>query len=184
MEYRIRTPLDEYTAGMLRAGDVVYISGTVFGARDAAHKKMSDLIASGCDLPFDIRGQVIYYVGPCPARAGMVIGSAGPTTSSRMDIYAPRLIRMGLRGMIGKGLRSSEVKDAMKCCKAVYFAAVGGAGALLAERISAQSIIAFPELGPEALRKLTLVEFPTVVAIDSIGTDIYEKGRELYHCEG
>jgi len=141
---------------------------------------MVNLIQEGRPLPFDIRDQIIYYVGPCPAKPGEVIGSAGPTTSSRMDAYAPLLIKLGLKGMIGKGLRSEAVVDAMKSYGAVYFGAIGGAGALIAKSIVAEELIAFPELGTEAIRKLTVKDFPAVVIIDSYGNDLYKIGREKY----
>ncbi|ABN54286.1 MAG TPA: Fe-S-containing hydro-lyase [Hungateiclostridium thermocellum] len=180
MKYIIEAPLTGEKARELRAGDVVSINGTIYTARDAAHKKMVNLIQEGRPLPFDIRDQIIYYVGPCPAKPGEVIGSAGPTTSSRMDAYAPLLIKLGLKGMIGKGLRSEAVVDAMKSYGAVYFGAIGGAGALIAKSIVAEELIAFPELGTEAIRKLTVKDFPAVVIIDSYGNDLYKIGREKY----
>jgi fumarate hydratase subunit beta len=167
-------------ARQLKAGDVVEITGIIYAARDAAHKKLVDLLDEGKELPFDISNQIIYYVGPCPARPGMVIGSAGPTTSGRMDGYAPRLIELGLTGMIGKGLRSSEVIEAMKKHGAIYFGATGGAGALLSKCIVSEEVIAFPELGTEALRKLVVENFPAIVVIDNIGRDLYSIGRERY----
>lgn len=180
MNYSIETPLTIEKAKKLKAGDIVSISGIIYTARDAAHKKMIALLGEGKELPFDIENQVIYYVGPCPARPGEVIGSAGPTTSGRMDAYTPELIKLGLKGMIGKGLRSKEVIDAMKRYGAVYFGAIGGAAALIALRIVKEEIIAFPELGAEAIRKLTVKDFPAVVVIDSEGNDLYEIGKMKY----
>ncbi|HEX2947635.1 MAG TPA: Fe-S-containing hydro-lyase [Clostridia bacterium] len=177
---KISTPLTRDAVVRLKAGDAVEISGTIYAARDAAHKKLIDLLKTNGQLPIDIRDQVIYYVGPCPAGPGCVIGSAGPTTSGRMDAYAPELIRLGLTGMIGKGLRSSQVTEAMVRYGAVYFGATGGAGALLSKCIIAEEIIAFPELGTEALRKLTVKNFPATVVIDSSGSDLYRIGREKF----
>lgn len=177
---RLATPFTQAAAKQLKAGDAVFINGTIYAARDAAHKKLIGLIDEGKDLPFDVRDQIIYYVGPCPARPGQAIGSAGPTTSGRMDAYAPDLIERGLTGMIGKGLRNEKVVDAMVKYGAVYFGATGGAGALLAKCIIAEEITAFPELGTEALRKLTVKDFPVTVIIDSTGTDLYKTGREKY----
>lgn len=176
----ICTPLTKEMVGTLKAGDTVSISGVIYAARDAAHKKMIQLLNEGKSLPADIKDQVIYYVGPCPTKPGMAIGSAGPTTSSRMDAYAPRLIELGLTGMIGKGLRSREVINAMVEQGAVYFGAIGGAGALTARAIEGEEIIAFPELGPEAFRKLTVKNFQVTVIIDSKGRNLYETGREKY----
>jgi len=176
----INTPLTSDMARQLKAGDHVRISGVVYAARDAAHKRFIEMLDAGKELPFDIKDQVIYYVGPCPARPGHVIGSAGPTTSGRMDAYAPRLIELGLTGMIGKGLRSGEVVEAMKEYGAVYFGAVGGAGALLSKCIISDEIAAFPELGPEALRRLVVRNFPAVVVIDSEGRDLYSTGRKKF----
>jgi fumarate hydratase subunit beta len=176
----LRTPLSRDVARRLKAGDHVEISGVVYAARDAAHKRFIEMLDAGKELPFDIKDQVIYYVGPCPARPGQVIGSAGPTTSGRMDAYAPRLIELGLTGMIGKGLRSGEVVEAMKKHGAVYFGAVGGAGALLSKCIISEVIAAFPELGPEALRRLEVKDFPAVVVIDSEGRDLYSEGCRKY----
>lgn len=179
----ISTPLMEDVIRNLRAGDRVLISGTLYAARDAAHKRMIELLERGEALPFDVRGQIIYYVGPTPAKPGHVIGSAGPTTSGRMDKYAPRLLELGLKGMIGKGHRSQAVKDAIIQNKAVYFAAVGGAGALLAKSIKAQEIIAYEELGPEAIRKLSVQDFPAVVINDPYGGDLYLDGIEKFKRE-
>ena len=177
---RISTPLSNEVVASLRSGDRVWISGWVYTARDAAHKRMDDLIQRGCDLPFDIRGQVIYYVGPSPAKPGRVIGSAGPTTASRMDAYAPALLSLGLKGMIGKGARSSEVIQAMVQHKAVYFGAVGGAAALLSRSIKAVEMVAYEDLGPEAIRKLKLDDFPAIVINDVEGNDLYREGVRAY----
>jgi len=177
---KIETPLTRDDARKLRVGDHIWISGVVYAARDAAHKKFIEMLDAGKELPFDIRDQVIYYVGPCPARPGQVIGSAGPTTSGRMDAYTPRLIELGLTGMIGKGARSGEVVEAMKKYGAVYFGAVGGAGALLSKCIISEEIAAFPELGPEALRRLVIRDFPAIVVIDSEGRDMYSAGRKKF----
>jgi fumarate hydratase subunit beta len=177
---KIETPLTRDKARQLKAGDTVAINGVIYAARDAAHKRMVELITRGEKLPFDVKSQVIYYVGPCPARPGQVIGSAGPTTSSRMDAYAPELIKLGLTGMIGKGLRSREVVEAMKSFGSVYFGAIGGAGALIAKSVVREEIIAFPELGPEAVRRLVVSDFPAVVIIDSHGMSLYETSRERF----
>jgi fumarate hydratase subunit beta len=177
---RITTPLTPETIESLRAGDQVLITGQVYAARDAAHARLVALLDEGKELPFDIRGQVIYYVGPTPAKPGKVIGSAGPTTSTRMDAYSPRLMEVGLKGMIGKGSRSQGVRDAMKKHKAVYFAAVGGAAALIARRITGNEIVAWEELGPEAIRRLTVVDLPAHVINDIHGGDLYEEGRARY----
>ena len=167
-------PLTEAEAVSLRAGESVLLSGTLYAARDEAHEKMIALLEGGRDLPFTIKDACIYYVGPAPAAPGRVIGSAGPTTSGRMDAFTPALIRCGLRGMIGKGERSPEVIEAMKAGKAVYFGAVGGAGALLAKCITSQQVIAWPELGPEALRRMTVENMPVIVVIDTEGRDLYQ----------
>ena len=184
MTIQMQVPFSEEAARSLRAGDTLSLSGIIYTARDAAHKRLTALLEEGKALPFDLQGQVIYYVGPCPAKPGQVIGSAGPTTSSRMDAYAPRLIQQGLKGMIGKGLRSKEVIEAMKAQGAVYLGAIGGAGALIARSIVKEEIIAFPELGPEAVRKLEVKDFPAVVIIDSQGNNLYETGREAYRIDG
>ena len=180
MDYSINAPFDKEVVKQLKAGDTVLLSGTIYTARDAAHKKLIELIKNNKPLPFDIINQTIYFVGPCPARENEVIGSAGPTTSSRMDAYSPTLIELGQTGMIGKGLRSEQVIDAMKKFGAVYFGAIGGAGALIAECIKSQEVIAFPELGAEAIRKLTVKDFPLTVIIDSDGNNLYEIGRKQY----
>ncbi len=176
----IETPFTKEAAMKLKAGDAVEINGIIYAARDAAHRRLIEMLDDGRELPFDIKDQIIYYVGPCPARPGKVIGSAGPTTSGRMDAYAPSLMELGLTGMIGKGLRSKQVLDAMMRNGAVYFGAIGGVGALLSKCIIAEEIIAFPELGPEALRKLTVRNFPATVVIDSAGADLYKIGREKF----
>lgn len=176
----INTPLSQDIVRELRAGQRVLISGVVYTARDAAHKRFAEIIESGGELPVKLQGQVIYYAGPCPAKPGSVIGSCGPTTSGRMDRFTPLLIKKGLAGMIGKGSRNSEVISAMKEFGAVYFGAVGGAGALISQRIISQEVIAFPELGTEAVRRLVVKEFPAVVVIDMYGTDLYIEGREKY----
>ena len=177
-EYRLKTPLTDEDVEKLKAGDIVYLTGTVYTARDAAHKRLVDLINENKELPFDLKGAVIYYVGPTPPKPGEVIGSAGPTTSYRMDPYAPILIEKGLKGMIGKGKRNEAVKEACKKHKAVYFGAVGGAAALIAKAIKKAEVIAYPELGPEAVRKLEVEDFPVVVVNDVYGNDLYEMGRK------
>lgn len=176
----ITTPVDDKMVESLEAGDIVRINGKLLTGRDAAHKKMVELLNQGKELPFDIKGQVIYYVGPTPPKPGNVIGSAGPTTSSRMDSYAPLLIERGLKGMIGKGLRNKQVVDAMIKHKAVYFGAVGGAGALLSKTIIDAEVLAWEELGPEAVRLLEVKDFPATVIIDCQGNDLYAKGRSQY----
>lgn len=175
METHIQTPLNNEMISKLHAGDIVYITGTIFCARDAAHKRMSEALEAGKKLPFDLEGNVIYYLGPSPARPGNVTGSAGPTTSSRMDKYTPALLDLGLKGMIGKGKRNDAVKEAIVRNRAVYFAAVGGAGALLSERIKLAEIIAYEDLGTEAVRKMYVEDFPAIVAFDSFGGDVYAK---------
>jgi len=177
---KITTPLTDDVVKDLRAGDAVLITGVVYQARDAAHKKLVALIEAGEPLPFELRGAVVYYMGPSPAKPGNVIGSAGPTTSGRMDAYAPLLMKHGLSGMIGKGLRTQEVKDAMHDSTAVYFAATGGAGALLAKCIVGNEVIAWPELGAEAVARLEVRDFPAIVVNDCHGGDLYEEGRKRY----
>ncbi|MBD5505675.1 MAG: Fe-S-containing hydro-lyase [Lachnospiraceae bacterium] len=174
MERHIQAPINKVEAAVLRAGDYVYISGTIYTARDAAHKRMYETLAQGGDLPLEMENNVIYYMGPSPAREGRPIGSAGPTTASRMDKYAPDLLDLGLIGMIGKGKRSQAVKEAIVRNGAVYFAAVGGAGALLSKSITKSEVIAYDDLGTEAIRKLEVKDFPVIVVIDSEGTDLYE----------
>jgi fumarate hydratase subunit beta len=176
----LTTPLSAAAVASLSIGDNVLITGTLYTARDAAHALLTDLIRKNQPLPFDLAGQIIYYVGPAPARPGKPIGPAGPTTSYRMDPYAPLLIEHGLRGMIGKGKRSREVVEAMKKYRAVYFAAVGGAAALLARSIRAAEIVAYPELGTEAINRLTVKDFPAIVVNDISGRDLYEEGQRIY----
>ena len=180
MDRYIQAPIDKETARELRAGDYVYISGTIYTARDAAHKRMSEALANGENLPFQMDRNVIDYMGPSPAREGRPIGSAGPTTASRMDKYAPALLDLGLGGMIGKGKRSKEVTDAIVRNGAVYFAAVGGAGALLSKSILESEVIAYEDLGTEAIRKLTVKDFPVIVVIDSQGNNLYETAIKEY----
>lgn len=174
MEKYISAPITKEEAEKLKAGDYVYITGTLYTARDVAHKRMDETLQNGEDLPFDIQEQMIYYMGPSPAREGRPIGSAGPTTASRMDKYAPKLLDLGLGAMIGKGKRSQEVIDAIIRNKAVYFAAVGGAGALLSKCITSSEVIAYDDLGTEAIRKLTVENFPAIVVIDAEGDNLYE----------
>ena len=173
---RITAPLDSQTARSLRAGDRVLLSGVVYTARDAAHKKLCGLLASGGEPPFELEGAVIYYCGPAPAPAGFPMGSAGPTSSYRMDVFVPELMERGLLGMIGKGPRSEAVRRAVMRCGGVYFAATGGAGALLAGCVAEAVTVAWPELGPEALRRLTVKDMPLTVALDSEGRDLYTEG--------
>ncbi len=179
MEYRLNAPLEKNMVEKLKAGDKVFISGTIYTARDAAHKRMDEALDGNEPLPFDIRGQVIYYMGPSPARPGRPIGSAGPTTASRMDKYTPRLLDLGLLGMLGKGKRSPEVHEAIVRNKAVYFAAIGGAGALLSRCIKKSEVIAYDDLGTEAIRKLTVEDLPCIVVIDPEGNDIYESSSVM-----
>lgn len=177
---KITTPLTNDVAKDLKAGDGVLISGVIYTARDAAHKKLVELIEKGEELPFDLEGSVIYYVGPAPAPPGYPVGSAGPTTSYRMDPYAPLLIERGLKGMIGKGQRSQEVLDAMEKHGAVYFAAVGGAAALIARSVNKAEVIAYPELGAEAVRRMEVADFPCIVASDAHGGNLFEEGPKKY----
>ncbi|MDH5542954.1 MAG: Fe-S-containing hydro-lyase [Nitrospinota bacterium] len=179
-EIKITAPLDDKTVASLKAGDRVSISGTLYTARDTAHKRLVETMDKGEPLPFDLKGQVIYYVGPSPAKPGAIIGSAGPTTSYRMDPYAPRLLEKGAKGMIGKGKRDQSVIDAMKKYKAVYFAAIGGAAALIAKSIKAVEIVAYEEFGPEAIRKLEVEDFKAVVINDINGNDLYDIGKQKY----
>lgn len=180
MDKHIRVPMDKETAQSLRAGDYVYLTGTVYTARDAAHKRMDEALREDGGLPFDIKGQIVYYMGPSPARDGRPIGSAGPTTASRMDKYTPRLLDLGMGAMIGKGKRSPEVIDAIVRNSAVYFAAVGGAGALLSKCITSSEVIAYDDLGTEAIRRLSIENFPVIVVIDSKGGNLYETAVEEY----
>lgn len=174
MEKKITAPIDDKTARELKSGDYVYITGTIYTARDAAHKRMYEALEKGEKLPFDVKDNVIYYMGPSPAREGRPIGSAGPTTATRMDKYTPALLDLGLKGMIGKGKRRQNVKDSMIKNGAVYFAAVGGAGAILSKCIRESEVIAYDDLGTEAIRKLYVEDFPAIVVIDSEGNDLYE----------
>lgn len=183
MEREIHAPIDKDTAKQLKAGDMVYISGTIFTARDAAHKRMAETLASGGKLPIELEGNTIYYMGPSPAREGRPIGSAGPTTSSRMDKYAPKLLDLGLGGMIGKGKRSQAVVDAIKRNGSVYFAAIGGAGALLSKSITESEVVAYDDLGTEAIRKLKVERFPAIVVIDSEGNNLYETAVREFNRE-
>ena len=180
MEKHITLPLTEELAKTLRAGDTVYLTGTIYTARDAGHKRMCEALARGEALPFDPKDATIYYVGPTPAKPGQVIGSAGPTTSGRMDAYAPTMMAAGARGMIGKGARLPEVVDAMKKYSGVYFGAIGGAGALLAKCVKSCELIAYEDLGAEALRKLYVEEMPLFVIIDTLGNNLYDSGRKAY----
>ena len=177
---KLTTPLTEASVEKLHAGDTVEITGTIYVARDAAHKRIVEALDRGEKLPVDLTGQIVYYMGPSPTKPGQVIGSAGPTTSGRMDTYAPRLMQEGLKGMIGKGLRAAPVKDAMKKYKAVYFAATGGAAALIAQRIKKAQVMAYEELGAEALQKLQVEDFPVIVVNDMFGGDAYEDGKKKY----
>ena len=177
---RITTPLTKEMARSLKAGDSVLITGTIFSARDAAHKVMTEALARGEKLPMDFTNQIVYYLGPTPAKPGDPIGSAGPTTSGRMDAYTPQMIEQGMTGIIGKGYRSQAVVDAMKQNSTVYMVAIGGAGALIAKSIKGYEVLAYPELGPEALAKLTVEDFPAIVAIDCDGNNYYEAGQKPY----
>lgn len=183
MDKHITAPISKEDAENLRAGDYVYISGTIYSARDAAHKRMQETLDAGGVLPLDITGQLIYYMGPSPAREGRPIGSAGPTTASRMDKYAPKLLDLGLGGMIGKGKRTKEVLDAVVRNKSVYFAAVGGAGALLSKCIVNSEVIAYDDLGTEAIRKLEVKDFPVIVVADAAGNNLYETAVLEYRKE-
>ena len=183
MDRYIEAPFDEEISRQLKSGDYVYITGTIYTARDAAHKRMYEALLQGEKLPFPVKNQIIYYMGPSPAREGRPIGSAGPTTASRMDKYTPKLLDLGLRGMIGKGKRTTEVRDAIIRNGAVYFAAVGGAGALLSKSIISSEVIAYEDLGTEAVRKLEVVNFPVIVVIDSEGNNLYETAIEAYREE-
>ncbi|WP_165175542.1 Fe-S-containing hydro-lyase [Desulfovibrio sp. ZJ369] len=177
---RISAPFDDATARALKAGDHVLISGTILAARDAAHKRMVEALDRGEELPVDLRGAVVYYVGPSPAKPGQAIGAAGPTTAGRMDAYTPRLLDQGLKGMIGKGYRTPEVVDAMKKHGVPYLAAVGGAGALISGCIKKYTVLAYADLGPEAVAAMEVEDFPAIVAIDAEGNDYYEQGQAPY----
>lgn len=174
MERHMKAPISREDALSLKSGDYVYLTGTIYTARDAAHKRMQEALARGESLPMELKGNIIYYMGPSPAREGRPIGSAGPTTSSRMDRYTPELLNLGLGAMIGKGKRSKEVVEAIKENGAVYFAAVGGAGALLSKCITKSELVAYEDLGTEAIRKLTVEDFPVIVVIDAQGENLYE----------
>ncbi|NLC04774.1 MAG: Fe-S-containing hydro-lyase [Tissierellia bacterium] len=180
MKITLKTPLTKEDLADLKPGDDVYITGYMYTARDAAHKRLIELLENNEELPFDIKGQVIYYVGPTPAKEGKPIGSAGPTTSLRMDAYTPQLLDLGLMGMIGKGSRNQEVKDSIVKNGAVYFAAIGGAAALIAKTIKSAEVIAYEDLGAEAIRKVYVEDFPATVINDAHGGDLYELGREEY----
>lgn len=180
MDFRMNAPLTHEDTAKLTAGDYVYLTGTIYTARDAAHKRMYEALDRGEQLPVDMNGQMVYYLGPTPARPGKVIGSAGPTTASRMDKYAPRLLDLGLIGMVGKGKRTPEVLDAVVRNGAVYFAAVGGAGALLSKCITSAEVVAYDDLGTEAIRKLEVKDLPVIVVIDSKGNNLYETATKEY----
>ena len=177
---RINAPFDDETARSLRAGDRVLITGTIIAARDAAHKRLTETLAKGEPLPVDLKGAVVYYVGPSPAKPGQAIGSAGPTTSGRMDAYTPTMIAQGLKGMIGKGYRKPEVIEAMKKYEVPYMAAIGGAGALISQSIKKYTVLAYEELGPEAVAAMEVVDFPAIVVIDCDGNNYYEQGQAPY----
>ena len=183
MDKYIKVPLSDEDARSLKAGDYVYLTGTIYTARDAAHKRMQEALEQGETLPMEMKNNVIYYMGPSPAREGRPIGSAGPTTASRMDKYAPNLLDLGLKGMIGKGKRSQAVIDEIVRNGAVYFAAVGGAGALLSRAITSSEVIAYGDLGTEAIRKLTVKDFPAIVVIDAEGNNLYETAVKEYNEE-
>ena len=183
MEHRLHTDQLPDVVSRLRAGDRVVLSGTIYTARDAAHKRLFALLDRGEELPFPLKGAVIYYAGPTPAQQGMAVGACGPTTSGRMDPYAPRLLDLGLTAMIGKGDRSPAVREAIVRNGACYFAAVGGAGALIARCIETAEVIAFDDLGCESVKRMTVKDFPLTVAIDCVGGDLYETGREAYRKE-
>ena len=177
---RLKTPLTDADVEKLRAGDKVLITGVIYTGRDAAHQRLFNLLKEGKTLPIDLKGQIIYYVGPAPAKPGQAIGSAGPTTSGRMDAFSPKLIAIGLKGMIGKGMRKKEVIEAMKKYKAIYFAATGGAGALLAKAVKKAEIVAYEDLGPEAISRLEVLDFPVIVVNDTQGNDLYQQGMQQY----
>ena len=177
---KLQAPLNDADVEQLAAGDQVFISGVVYTARDSAHKRLLAMLAAGEPLPVDFKGQILYYVGPSPAPPGRVIGAAGPTTSSRMDAYTPTLLGLGLKAMIGKGQRSPEVLEAIQKYKAVYLAATGGAGALISRCIKAAQVVAFPELGPEAIHRLEVEDFPAIVINDTKGRDLYQEGIKRY----
>ncbi len=184
MARKITLPLAESVIRELHSGDRVLLTGVMYVARDAAHKRMVEALGKGQPLPFDISGQTIYYMGPSPAPPGRAIGSAGPTTSGRMDVYTPRLLEQGLKGMIGKGMRSQAVKDAIVKHKAVYFGAIGGAGAVISRSIKKAEVIAYDDLGAEAVRRIEVVDFPAVVVNDIYGADLYQEGKSAYRKAG
>jgi fumarate hydratase subunit beta len=177
---KIKAPLTDETVMTLKAGDNVLIDGVIYTARDAAHKKLVELMEKGEPLPLDLQGQFIYYVGPTPAKPGQAIGSAGPTTSGRMDAYTPQMLEKGMKGCIGKGLRNQAVKDALVKHKGVYLAAVGGAGALLSKTVKKSEVVAYPELGAEAIHRLEVENFPATVINDAYGNDLYAEGASKY----
>ena len=183
MVKKVTLPLTDETLKELKAGDNILLTGVIYVGRDAAHKRMIEALDQGKPLPFDIRGQTVYFMGPSPAKPGQPIGSAGPTTSGRMDAYSPRLIAEGLKGMIGKGMRSPAVKEAMKKYKAVYLAAIGGAGALIAKGIKKSEVIAYEELGAEAIRRIEVEDFPATVVNDIYGGDLYQEGKATYRID-
>ncbi|OHD63363.1 MAG: fumarate hydratase [Spirochaetes bacterium RBG_13_51_14] len=183
-EIRITPPLSDIDIKKIKSGDRLLITGIVYAARDAAHRRMAERIERGEELPFDIRGQIIYYMGPAPARPGTAVGSAGPTTSGRMDRYSPALIKMGLKGMIGKGPRSEDMIRTMREYGCLYMAAVGGAGALLSRRIKSSTVIAWEDMGAEALRRMEVVDFPVIVVNDSEGRDLYRESVSRYRIDG
>jgi len=180
---KIKTPLTEEDVLKLKIGDSVLITGKICTARDAAHKRLYDLAIQGKALPIDLKGQIVYYAGPAPAKPGYVIGPAGPTTAGRCDVYTPILLSLGLKGMIGKGVRSKDVRDAMQKYKAVYFAATGGAAALISKNIKSVKVVAYEDLGPEAIRELEVENLPVIVANDAYGGDLYEEGMKKYRRE-
>lgn len=181
MEKRIiEAPVSDETIRSLKAGDMVYISGTIYTARDAAHKRLYEMLQNNEPMPFDFTGQIVYYAGPCPAKPGKPIGSVGPTTAGRMDAYSPLLIRHGLKAMIGKGSRNEEVVNAIKEYTGIFFAAIGGAAALMAQCVDSAEVIAFDDLGTEAIRKLRVTRLPVIVVVDCRGNNIYEVGRQQY----
>lgn len=179
-QYNLTTPLGEEDVKQLSSGDIVSITGKIFTARDAAHKKLIELVKEGKELPVNLKGQIIYYAGPAPAKPGYVIGSVGPTTSGRMDSYTLPLLKLGLKGMIGKGVRSDEVIKGLQTYGAVYFAAVGGAAALLSKKVKSAIVAAYPELGPEAIHELEVVDFPVYVINDTHGNDLYNQGLHKF----
>jgi len=181
--YKLTTPLTSKDTKQLEAGDTVLLSGTIYTARDAAHSRLVALIEAGEELPFDLEGSVIYFVGPTPPKPGDPIGSAGPTTSYRMDSFSPTMLKNGSKGMIGKGKRNQAVKDACVEYDGIYFGATGGAGALLGKKITSAEVVAYPELGPEAVRKITVQDFPVTVINDTYGNDLYQMGREKYEVQ-